>query len=71
MLQTLGNHAESQRLHASDGLVPVLTVGHDASQRRHFAQPTAIVFQLNFNRERHRSNVTIRAGCLTRRWTVR
>jgi len=57
MFQALGNHAEGQRLNASDGLVPVLTVRHDARQRGHFGQPTAVDFSLNFNRERHKSNV--------------
>jgi hypothetical protein len=34
-----------------------LTIGHDASQRGHLGQPPAIVFPLDFNRERHWSNV--------------
>jgi hypothetical protein len=34
-----------------------LTVGHDARQRRHFGQPTAVIFSLDFNRERHNGNV--------------
>ena len=50
MLQTLGNDAERERLDASDGLVPVLTVGHDAGQRRDFGQAAAVVFSLDFNR---------------------
>lgn len=32
MLQTLGDHAEGKRLHASDGFGPVLAVGHDPGQ---------------------------------------
>ena len=30
MLQALGDHAESQGLDTSDGLIPVLTIRHDA-----------------------------------------
>jgi len=57
MLEALGNDAEGERLDASNRLVSVLTVGHDARQRRHFGQPAAIVFSLDFNRERHNGNV--------------
>jgi hypothetical protein len=57
MLEALGDDAEGERLDASDSLVAVLTVGHDASQRGHFGQPTAVVFSLDFNRERHNGNV--------------
>ena len=57
MLQALGNHAERQRLDAGDGLVPVLTIGHDAGQGGYLGQPTTVVFPLNFNRERHSGNV--------------
>ena len=37
MFQALGNHAEGERLDASDRLVPVLTVGHHAGQPRYSA----------------------------------
>ena len=57
MLEALGDHAEGERLDASDSLVPVLSIGHDANQRRHFGQPTAIVLSLDFNREGHNGNV--------------
>jgi hypothetical protein len=57
MLETLGDDTEGERLDASDSLVSVLTVGHDARQRGHFGQPTAVVFSLDFNRERHSGNV--------------
>jgi hypothetical protein len=57
MLQALGNHAEGQRLDAGDGLIPVLTIGHDARQRGYLGEPAAVVFALNFNRERHSGNV--------------
>jgi hypothetical protein len=57
MLKALGDDAEGERLDASGSLVSILTVGHDARQRRHFGQPTAVVFSLNFNRERHNGNL--------------
>ena len=57
MLQTFGNHAQPKCLYASHGLVPILTVGHNAGQRGDFGEPTAVVFSLNFNRERHKGNV--------------
>jgi hypothetical protein len=57
LLETLGNYAKGQRLDTSNGLVSVLTVGHDARQRRHFGQPTAVVFSLDFDRERHANDV--------------
>ena len=57
MLQALSNHAEGKRLDTSDGLIPVLSIGHDAGQGRDLGQPAAIVFPLNFNRERHEGNV--------------
>jgi hypothetical protein len=36
MVEALGDDAEGERLDASDSLVPVLTIGHDTRQRRHF-----------------------------------
>lgn len=57
MLESLSDDAEGERLNASDRLVSVLPVGHDARQRRHFGQPAAVVFSLDFNRERHNGNV--------------
>ena len=57
MFEPLSDHSKSERLDAGNGLVPVLTVGHDAGQRGDFGQPTAVVFSLNFNRERHEVNV--------------
>lgn len=57
MLESLSDDAEGERLDASDRLVSVLPVGHDARQRRHFGQPAAVVFSLDFNRERHNGNV--------------
>ena len=57
MFEPLSDHAKGERLDAGNGLVPVLTVGHDAGQRGDFGQPTAVVFSLNFNRERHEVNV--------------
>jgi hypothetical protein len=57
MLQAFGDNAEAECLDASDGLDPILTIGHDAWQRGYFGQPTAVVFSLNFNRERHKGNV--------------
>lgn len=57
MLQTFGNHAQGERLYAGDGFVSVLAVGHDAGQGGHLGEPAAIVFALDFNRERHGGNV--------------
>jgi hypothetical protein len=57
MLEALGDDAEGERLDASDSLVPVMTIGHDTRQGRHFGQPTAVVLSLNFTRERHSGNV--------------
>jgi hypothetical protein len=57
MLQALSDHAKGERLDTSDGLVPVLTVDHDAGQCGYFGQPTAVDFSLNFNREGHSGNV--------------
>ena len=57
MLQAFGDHAEAECLDAGNGLIPVLTVGDDAGQRRYFGQPTAVVFSLNLNRECHEVNV--------------
>jgi hypothetical protein len=57
MLEALGDDAEGERLDASDRLVSVLTVGHNARQCRDFGQPAAIVLSLDFNRERHNGNV--------------
>jgi hypothetical protein len=57
MFEAFGNHAESEGLHAGDRFIPVLPVGHDAGQGRYFGEPTAIIFALNFNRERHGGNV--------------
>ena len=68
MFQALGNHAEGERLDASDRLVPVLTVGHHAGQPGYFGQPTAVVLSLNLNREGHSGNVQS-GRLLTRRWT--
>ncbi len=67
MLQALSNHSEGKRLDTGNCLVSVLTVGHDTGQGGDLGQPAAIVFPLNFNRERHEGNVP--SGPLTRRWT--
>ena len=57
LLQALSNHAKGQRLDASDGLVPVVAVGHDPGQGGDLGQPAAIFLLLDFNRECHESNV--------------
>ena len=57
MLEALGNHAKSERLHSGDGFVPILAIGHDARQGGYFREPTPIDFALNLNRERHPRNV--------------
>lgn len=57
MLETLGNHPESERLHACNGFVPILAVCHDTGQRRYFGKPAAVNFAFDFNRERHPGNV--------------
>jgi hypothetical protein len=57
MLQTFGDYAEGERLYASDSFVSVLAVGHNAGQGRHLGEPAAVDFALDFNRERHQSNV--------------
>ena len=57
MLQALSNHAEGERLHASDRLVWVLAIRQYAWQGRNFGEPAAIVFSFDFNRERHQDNV--------------
>jgi len=62
MLQPFGNHAKSERLHASGGFVTVLAIGHDTRQGGNFGHPAAIVFALNFNRERHSGDVPFRPG---------
>jgi hypothetical protein len=69
MFQTLGEHAEGQRLDSGDSLVPVLTIGQDAGQGGHLGQPAAVVFTFNFNCERHEGNVP-RLGYESRRWTI-
>ena len=57
MFEPLSDHTKRERLDAGNGLVPVLTVGHDAGQCGYFGQPTAVVFSLNLNRECHEVNV--------------
>jgi hypothetical protein len=57
MLQAFGNHTKGESLDARDGLVPVLTISHDARQRGYLSQPPAVVFPLDFNRKRHPGNV--------------
>jgi DNA-3-methyladenine glycosylase I len=57
VLKALGDNAQGQRLHACDGLVSVLAVAHHAGQGGHFGEPPAIVFALDFYRERHVGNV--------------
>ena len=57
MLQPFRNDAERERLYASDGFITILAIGHDARQSGYLGEPTAVVFALNFNRERHSGNV--------------
>ena len=57
MLETFGNHAQGERLYPSDCFVTILTVGHNARQRRHLGEPAAVVFALDFDREGHVGNV--------------
>ncbi|HXG72879.1 MAG TPA: ASCH domain-containing protein [Gemmatimonadaceae bacterium] len=44
-------------MNASDGLISVLTIGHDARQGGDLGQPAAVGFPLDFDRERHERNV--------------
>ncbi len=57
MLETFGNYAEGECLHASDRFVSVLAIRHYTRQGRYFRKPAAILFSLNFNRKRHGGNV--------------
>jgi len=57
MFEPLSDHTKGERLDAGNGLIPVLTVGHDTGQRGYFGQPTAVVFSLDLNRECHEVNV--------------
>lgn len=57
MLQTFGNHAERERLDASDGFIAILPVRQDPGQGRHFGEPASIILSLNFDCERHAGNV--------------
>ena len=45
MFEPLSDYTKSERLDASNGLVPVLAVGHDAGQCGYFGQPSAVVFR--------------------------
>ena len=56
MLETFGNYAEGECLHASDRFVSVLAIRHYTRQGRDFRKPAAILFSLNFNRKRHGGN---------------
>jgi hypothetical protein len=53
VFEALGNHAQSERLHAGDGFVAIGAVAHHSGQCRHFGQPPAIVFALKLNGKRH------------------
>jgi hypothetical protein len=57
MLETLCDHAKSKRLYAGDGFIPVLAVGHDAGQIRHFGEPATVILKFDFDHERHGGNV--------------
>jgi hypothetical protein len=57
MLEALGNHAKSERLHTRDGFVQVPPVSHDPGQGGHFSKPAAVRLALDFNRERHPGHV--------------
>ena len=59
MLQPFRNYAERERLYASDGFITVLAIGHNARQSGYLGEPTAVVFALDFNRERHTGQSTI------------
>lgn len=57
MFETLSDHAERERLYPSEGFVSIVAVSHDTGKGRHFSEPAAIVFEFDFDRERHPGNV--------------
>ena len=57
MLESLSNHAQRECLDAGDSLAAVRPIRHDAGQAWNLGQPTAIDFGLDFDRQRHQSNV--------------
>jgi hypothetical protein len=58
MFETFGDRAQGEGLNSHDGLISVLTVTHDAGQRRHFGEPPAIVFTFKLDRQGHGRTVT-------------
>lgn len=57
MLKTLSDYAQGERLDARDSFRSILTIGHDARQGWYLGEPPAVLFLLDFNRERHGGNV--------------
>jgi hypothetical protein len=58
VFEALRDDTQSERLYARDGFVTIRAVTHDASQCRHFGEPSPVVFAIEFNRKRHVGTVT-------------
>lgn len=58
VLETLGDDAERECLHAGDGLITALTIRKRTRQVGHFSQPATVFLAFDFNRERHAGNVS-------------
>lgn len=55
VVQSIREDAQSQHLNVLDRFLACLTVSQHSRQFRYFRQPTAIVFLLDFNGQRHDS----------------
>jgi hypothetical protein len=71
LFETLGNHPESQGLHAGDGFIAVGAVAHHTRQGGHLGDPAAVILAVDLDRKNHAAYCTIRPGRPTSEWSWR
>jgi hypothetical protein len=55
MLDAICDHAKSERFRLRPSLACARAIGQHTGERRHFADPTAVSFLLNFNPQHRQS----------------
>ena len=56
MFETIGEHAQGERLGLLDGLPPCRAVGKNAGKLSDFGDPATVVFPVDFDFEFHRQS---------------
>ncbi len=61
VVQAIGEHAQTEHLHASDRFFAGLALGQYTWESRHLCQPATVFFRFDFNGQRHDGSSVPRA----------